>query len=240
MDEQNTPLFPMRINKYLAWRKYATRRAADDLIKKGKVIINGRTAVLGDKVQEADKIEVIEARKKKHYTYLAYHKPVDLQTEEVKLEGCPPAARQVYPVGRLDKASRGLLILTNDGRITDALLNPAYEHEKEYVVTTDRKASPGFKEKMESGVDIEGYRTRPAKIKIINDYIFSITLTEGKKHQIRRMCVALHHEVRDLKRTRIMNIELGNLAPSQSRPIEGKELTTFLKQLGFKDQIAVF
>ena len=136
-------------------------------------------------------------------------------------------------MGRLDKASHGLLILTNDGRITDALLNPKYFHEKEYLVKTKEKLRSSFKQKMEAGVNIGGYMTKPCKVKILNENTFRITLTEGKKHQIRRMCSALFQEVADLKRERIMNIKLEKLMPNALREIKGEELSTFLKPIGF-------
>jgi len=134
-------------------------------------------------------------------------------------------------LGRLDKNSHGLLILTNDGRITDQLLNPKYFHEKEYVVKTSNKLRSNFKQKMENGVNIEGYMTKKSFVTIINDFIFRIILTEGKKHQIRRMCSSLFQEIADLKRERIMNIKLGNLKPNALREIKGEELTTFLDQV---------
>jgi 23S rRNA pseudouridine2604 synthase len=131
----------------------------------------------------------------------------------------------------LDKASHGLMILTNDGRITDKLLNPKYFHEKEYVVRTSNKLRTSFKKNMEAGVEIEDYKTKPCKIKILSDFTFKIILTEGKKHQIRRMCAALFQEIADLKRERIMNIKLGTLKPNEFREIKGKELSTFLDQV---------
>ncbi|MBS3904423.1 MAG: pseudouridine synthase, partial [Simkania sp.] len=137
----------------------------------------------------------------------------------------------LFPVGRLDKASHGLLILTNDGRITDGLLNPKFDHEKEYVVKTKQKLRSNFKEKMEAGVQIEDYKTKPCKVTIVNDNTFRVTLTEGKKHQIRRMCVALFQDVQDLKRVRVMNVELGKLSLKATREIKGEELTTFLNQV---------
>jgi 23S rRNA pseudouridine2604 synthase len=139
--------------------------------------------------------------------------------------------KEVFPVGRLDKDSSGLIILTNDGRITDRLLNPKYEHEKEYIVETKDKLRNNFKEKMESGVDIGDYVTQKCKVEILGEKKFSIILGEGKKHQIRRMCVALFNEVKGLKRIRIMNIKLGNLAPNAYRKIEDGELKIFLQSL---------
>ncbi len=215
-------LYPMRINKYLAHQKISTRRGADELIQKKKVFINGKLAVLGSQVNEGDRVEVKGAEEKK-YQYFAYNKKAGIETDSPK-EG-------FFPLGRLDKASHGLLILTNDGRITDGLLNPKFYHEKEYVVKTKEKLRSSFKAKMEAGVNIEGYMTKPCKVKIVNENTFRITLTEGKKHQIRRMCAALFQEVMDLKRVRIMNIELGKLKPNQTREIKGEELSTFLNQV---------
>lgn len=214
----------MRINKYLADKKVATRRGADELIKQKKVFINGKLAELGSKVSESDKVEVRGAEKKE-YKYFAYNKPIGIETNSPR--------ENLFPLGRLDKASHGLLILTNDGRITDALLNPKFSHEKEYVVKTSNKLRSSFKQKMEAGVNIEGYLTKKCKVKILNDFAFRITLTEGKKHQIRRMCSALFQEVADLKRERIMNIKLGNLKPGALREIKGEELTIFLESIGF-------
>lgn len=215
----------MRINKYLADKKISTRRGADELIKQKKVFINGKLAVLGSIVAETDKVEV-RGVKSVEYLYYAYNKPIGIETSSPK-KGLP-AQTGLFPLGRLDKKSHGLLILTNDGRITDQLLNPKYFHEKEYIVRTSNKLRSSFKAKMEAGVDIEGYMTKPCKVKIINEFTFRIILTEGKKHQIRRMCSALFQEISDLKRERIMNIKLGNLKPNTMREIKGEELVTFL------------
>ena len=233
-----TELYPMRINKYLALKKISTRRGADELIKEKKVFINGKLAELGSKVAEKDKVEV-KGKSSKEYVYFAYNKPIDTIThspqgeevdikESLKNKNIP---QDVFPLGRLDKNSHGLIILTNDGRITDALLNPKYFHEKEYVVKTLNKLRSNFKQKMEAGVNIEGYMTKKCKVKILNDFSFRVILTEGKKHQIRRMCSALFQEIADLKRERIMNIKLGNLKPNTFRKIEGEELATFLNPI---------
>ena len=156
------------------------------------------------------------------------HSPQDKEkdiTQSIKNTKVPT---DVFPIGRLDKNSHGLIILTNDGRITDQLLNPKYSHEKEYVVKTLNNLRSSFKKKMEFGVNIEGYITKKCKVAIINKNTFRIILTEGKKHQIRRMCSALFQEVADLKRERIMNIKLDNLKPNNFRKIKGKELSIFL------------
>ena len=212
----------MRINKYLALKKISTRRGADELVEQKKVFINGKLAVLGSKVLEKDIVEV-KGAEKKEYKYFAYNKPIGIETDSPK--------ENLFPLGRLDKASHGLMILTNDGRITDQLLNPKYVHEKEYLVKTKEKLRSNFKQKMEAGVNIEGYLTKKCKVQIINDNTFRVTLTEGKKHQIRRMCANLFQEVADLKRERIMNIKLGKLKFGATREIEGEELEIFLKSL---------
>jgi 23S rRNA pseudouridine2604 synthase len=218
-------MYPLRINKYLADQKISTRRGADELIKNKKVFINGKLAELGSQVNETDKVEVRGA-KTPEYKYFVYNKPVGVETDAPKGAGA-----DLFPLGRLDKASHGLLILTNDGRITDQLLNPKYYHEKEYIVRTKEKLRSNFKQKMEAGVNIEGYVTKKCQVKIIGPNTFKIILTEGKKHQIRRMCANLFQEIADLKRERIMNIKLGTLKYGALREIKGEELTTFLNQV---------
>lgn len=230
------PVFPMRINKYLAWKKQSTRRGADELIEKKQVFINGRQAVLGDKVNEQDIIDVRFRSKPKPHVYLAYNKPRGIVTHSPgpgqKEIRDVVKVKDVFPIGRLDKDSHGLIILTNDGRITDALLNPNRAHEKEYAVETKEDLRSSFKDKMEAGVQIDNEKTKECKVMITGSRSFKVVLTEGKTHQIRRMCVALFQEVTDLKRIRIMNIKLGNLAEGAHRVIEGEELATFLKSLG--------
>jgi 23S rRNA pseudouridine2604 synthase len=236
------PGYPMRINKYLAQKGYATRKAADELIAKRRVFINNKRAVLGDKVLESDAVEVRLDKKdpQQKLAYFVYNKPRNVithsaQNDESEIREMVPELVQkynVFPIGRLDKDSHGLIILTNDGRITDRLLSPTHEHEKEYVVKTKSKLRDNFKTRMEEGVNIEGYQTKPTKIKLMGDTTFNITLTEGKKHQIRRMVVALFNEVQDLQRTRVLNVELGKLKSGEYRAIEGDELSVFLKSLG--------
>jgi 23S rRNA pseudouridine2604 synthase len=231
--------YPMRINQYLALKGHCTRRGADELIERNKVWINNKLAVLGQKVLETDKVEIKNA-KPKTYLYYAYNKAKGVVSHSAQdgnedIEdriGHELGLSSVFPVGRLDKDSYGLIILSNDGRITDRLLNPDREHDKEYIVKTREKLRGSFKEHMEVGVNIEGYVTKPCTVNILGDNTFSIILSEGKKHQIRRMVVALHNETSDLQRVRILNIELGSLKPGKHRAIEGAELETFLKKLG--------
>ncbi len=244
----NTELYPMRINKYLSHEHKMTRKTADALIEKGDVKINGTVAKLGDKVLESDRVDVtkkeIDQIHKDNY-YYAYNKPVgivthspephetDIKASLMKNSGLPPyVAKNLFPVGRLDKKSEGLIIVTNDGRITDRLLNPNSPHEKEYTVSTVQELPSYFKRRMEGGMKIGDYTTKPTIVKIISPKLFSIVLTEGKRHQIRRMCEDLRIDVRELKRVRVMNIRLGSLRPNMVRKIEGKELEIFLDSLG--------
>lgn len=243
-----TELYPMRINKFLSHEHKMTRKTADALIEKGDVKINGVVAKLGDKVSETDKVDVVKKEIDeihKDNFYYAYNKPVgivthspephetDIKSSLMKNSGLPPyISKNLFPVGRLDKKSEGLIIVTNDGRITDRLLNPNSPHEKEYTVSTVQELPSYFKRRMETGMKIGDYITKPTVVKIINPKTFSIILTEGKRHQIRRMCEDLRIDVRELKRVRVMNIRLGSLKPNQVRRIEDKELQIFLASLG--------
>jgi len=228
----------MRINRYLALENVCSRREADALIEQGEVTINGRQAVLGDKVLESDNVEVFLDGQEKELIYFAYNKPKGIITHspqkgEKSIENITKFPQKVYPLGRLDKDSWGLIILTNDGRVTGKLLEPANFHEKEYIVRVDKDMTPSFLKHMGEGVKLDdGYQTRPAKVKKINENTFSIILTEGKKRQIRRMCEKLERNVTDLKRTRILNINLDDIKPGKFRKIESKELKEFLKKIG--------
>jgi 23S rRNA pseudouridine2604 synthase len=229
--------YPIRINKFLALRGDSTRHGADVLIEEKKVTINGRVCKLGDMVSEKDTVAVKGANKKE-YSYFAYHKPRGMIThspqngeESIENAIAGKIKGNVFPIGRLDKDSHGLIILTNDGRITEKLLSPDRQHDKEYIVTVDKPVTTRFLKDMERGVDIEGYRTKPAKAKEAGHCKIDIVITEGKKHQLRRMCAALGYAAKDIKRTRIMNIALGELSPRNFRQIKGKELAEFLALL---------
>lgn len=231
--------YPMRINKYLAHAGFATRRGADELVAKGKVLINGRVAVLGEKVQEGDTVELRGKTAPKKYLYYAYNKPIGVITHspqlgEQDIKQSAALSPDVFPIGRLDKDSSGLIILTNDGRVTDRLLSPTYDHDKEYRVRVQETLRESFKKTMEAGVDIEGYLTKPCTVRKTGPKSFNITLTEGKKHQIRRMVAALHNTVVELERVRILNVRLEDLKPGAWRAIVGDELATFLTQIGMK------
>ena len=232
--------FPIRINRYLELKGLTTRRGADDLIKQGLVLVNNKKTVLGYKVTTNDKVEVKSDDKtiQGKYIYLAFNKPRGLATEEIKisLPTFPTTViGNIFPLGRLDKDSEGLILLTNDGRITDRLLNPKYEHEKVYEVEVREKVSPMIKKILEGGIIVrikhKNYNLKAKAVKILDSHNLTITLTEGKKHEIRQMLDGAHTTVVCLKRVQIMNIKLGNLAPNQSRPLTPKELKEFLAML---------
>ncbi len=231
-------LYPIRINRYLALNNYATRTGADDLIKKGFVTINGRKAVLGDQVQEGDKVLLSNKAPKNDYVYYAYNKAIGISTNPdpgskdiLKVTKFPV---RVFPVGRLDKDSHGLILMTNDGRVTDRLLSPKYVHEKEYVVKVDPAFNDNFITNMGAGVHFDGFVSKKCKVWRKTSNTFHIILTEGKKRQIRRMAEALHHKVIDLRRIRVMNIELGKLPFGGYTEIKGTELDELLKSLNLK------
>lgn len=231
--------YPVRINKYLAAQGIASRREADTLIAAGKVTVNGKKAEMGQQVNADDDVSVVGKTKKK--VYLAYykgrgiitHSPAEGEVDIAERLKKDYSITDVAPIGRLDKDSEGLILLSNDGRITGPLLDPEADHEKEYEVLVDKPVSGMMLRAMAAGVDIEGYRTKPSETKKHpkNDKRFTIILTEGKKHQIRRMCAALGYQVQSLKRVRVMNIELGDIKPNQYRKIAGPELNKLLSDL---------
>jgi 23S rRNA pseudouridine2604 synthase len=228
--------YPVRINKYLALKNVCARREADELIVQRKVKINGKVAVLGQKVNTNDKVTVENFKKK--LVYLAFNKPKGVITHspedgEQSIKDVANFGEDIFPLGRLDKDSSGLILLTNDGRVTDKLLNPKYEHEKEYIVRVTKSLDGLDLKKLGEGVKLEdGYVTKKARVTKLSSDRFSIVLTEGKKHQIRRMCDVLGYAIKHLERRRIMNIKLLKLQPGEYREIKGKELEDFLKALG--------
>ncbi len=231
-------VYPMRINKYLAHKGIATRTGVDELIKSNKILINGNIAKLGDKVTKADKVEVRGVHNKK-YTYLAYNKGMGVvstnpQGDEKSIMDNVKVSAKVFPIGRLDKESHGLIILTDDGRVTDRLLSPDKNHEKEYLIKLDRRYTPGFVRNMENGVNLTDGMTKPAKVEEVDEIRFKLTLTEGRNRQIRRMAEKLGFTVRDLQRIRIQNILLDKMPLNTYREIKGEERTEFLKSIGLE------
>mgnify|MGYP003554226404 CR=1 FL=1 len=234
---QSEPIpFPLRINRYLALRGIATRKAADTLISAGKVLINGAPAELGTKVTADDIVEVRQTGKARVYRYFAYYKPRGIISHSPERGERAIAdifsEKGVFPVGRLDKASEGLIIATDDGRITERLLHPRFVHEKEYEVRVQEEVPANIAEKLIIGIESDGDLLRAKKVKKIGRTELNIILTEGKKHQIRRMLSALHLTVKELRRLRIMNVRIGDLGPGEARRIAGPELDAFLKELG--------
>lgn len=227
-----------RINKYLADQKIASRREADALISAGKVLINGVPAILGQHVTDSDTVSLTGATS--HKTYLAYYKGRGIITHSPAAGEIDIATRlkqdysltHVHPIGRLDKDSEGLMLLSDDGRLTGPLLDSEANHEKEYEVTVDKPLSGMAAKIMSHGVDIEGYRTKSAVVvpRPQTPTTFTITLTEGKKHQIRRMCAALGYQVQRLKRVRIMHIRLDSLKPNQFRKLTKEEIKALLHE----------
>jgi len=232
---EETAIYPVRINRYLYLAGICSRREADRLIERGEVYINGNKAVLGQQVIESDEIAIGKQATAalSNREYYALHKPKGIVSHNPK-EGEQAANELIkskttlFPLGRLDKASRGLMILTNDGRLTHAILSPEFEHEKEYIVTVDKRIPDTKLNALTRGVIIEGYRTKPAVVTRVSQNKFRIVLTEGKKHQIRRMCATLGFVTRDIMRTRIMHIGLGRLDPGQSRPLTEAEVNGLL------------
>lgn len=233
--------FPMRLNKFLAYKGFTTRRGADTLIEKKRVFVNGKPAILGQRVEETDKIE-LKDHDTSHYKYVLYYKPRGVITHS-PAEGETDIVTDVrkrhsitglFPVGRLDKDSEGLMILTNDGRVTDRMLNPDEGHEREYEVTVDKRVTQTFCTGLSKGVTIEGYKTRPADAKPLpgTEKGFTIVLTEGKKHQVRRMCAALGYQVVSLKRTRMFSFGLKTLRPGAVYQLKPKEAGALQHSLG--------
>ena len=207
-----------RINKYLSEVGYCSRRVADRLIKEGKVTINGKIPEIGTKVKESDQVEVkgqrIEKSKKQNYIYLAFNKPVgivcttDRRVEPDNIIDFIKYPKRIFPIGRLDKLSEGLIFLTNDGDIVNKILRARNNHEKEYIVRVNRQINRDFIQTMSNGVEILDTISKNCFVEQLGPKKFKIILTQGLNRQIRRMCEALGYRVRSLKRVRIMNIKL--------------------------------
>ena len=207
-----------RINKYLSEVGFCSRRAADRLIEEGKVIINGLIAEIGSKVEEGDQVEVegqkiINPTKQKNI-YLAFNKPIgivcttDRRVEPDNVIDFIKYPKRIFPIGRLDKPSEGLIFLTNDGDIVNKILRARNNHEKEYIVSVNRPINKDFIQSMSNGVEILDTITKNCFVKQLGQKKFKIILTQGLNRQIRRMCESLGYRVRSLKRVRIMNIKL--------------------------------
>lgn len=227
----------MRINKYLSERGLCSRREADSWVAAGRVSINGLPATLGTKVQPGDAVS-IDGRSvgaETAHVYIALHKPVGIEcTTDPRVPDNVVAfvghRMRLFPVGRLDKNSEGLLLMTNDGDIVNDLLRAAHGHEKEYLVTVDRPVTDEFVFAMSRGVPILDRITAPCRVRRTAKNMFRIVLTQGLNRQIRRMCEVFGYTVRRLIRVRIVNLTLDGLAPGRWRNLTGNELAGLLPQ----------
>jgi 23S rRNA pseudouridine2604 synthase len=221
------------LNKFISDTGYCSRREADEMIKQGRVLINNEIAKMGNRYDVGDVVEVdgsiIKASKKEKPIYIALHKPAGITTtSESHIPGniidFIKHPKRIFPIGRLDKDSEGLIFLTNDGDIVNKILRAGNKHEKEYEVRVGRPVAEGFVAKMSSGVQILDTTTAPCKVHMTGRSTFKIVLTQGLNRQIRRMCEALGYNVLTLKRTRIMNISLGTLPLGKWRNLSDAEV----------------
>lgn len=225
----------MRLNKYLSETGACSRREADEWIAAGRVSINGTTAVLGTQVRPGDEVRVddLPVAAKPNRVYLALNKPqgIECTTDRDVPENIVDFVghdTRIFPVGRLDKDSEGLILLTNDGDIVNGVLRAEHGHEKEYLVSVDRPLTPAFLAGMVSGVPILGTVTRRCTVTQVGRNGFRIVLTQGLNRQIRRMCRHFGYTVRRLTRVRIMHIELGSLRAGEWRSLTPAEIETLL------------
>lgn len=221
----------VRINKYIASSGFCSRRQADELVEAGKVTVDGVTAVNGTVVEEGQVVKVSdkEVIPEDNKIYIALHKPLGItcttdRRDPSNIIDYLGMDDRVFPIGRLDKNSSGLILLTNDGDIVNKLLRAENGHEKEYQVRVDRKIEPGFKDKMEEGIEILGQKTLPCKVTITGTHTFNIVLKQGLNRQIRRMCDALGYRVTKLRRIRFININLGDMRPGDRRNLTKEEI----------------
>ena len=226
----------IRLNKFLSDAGYCSRREADRLVEQGVVKVNGKTAVMGQKVTINDSIMVKgkNISREEEQILIALNKPVGIEcTTDLNnpdnIVDFINFDKRIYPIGRLDKNSQGLILLTNDGSIVNNILKGSNYHEKEYVVTVDKTVTDDFIKKMSTGVRILDQVTRPCKVAKVKKHVFNIVLTQGLNRQIRRMCGELGYNVQKLKRIRIMNIELGNLPVGQYRKVTDSELKELMR-----------
>jgi 23S rRNA pseudouridine2604 synthase len=230
----------MRINKYISETGFCSRREVDKLIEDKRIRINDKVAQLGDQVEAGDKVFIDGkpiGNKKKH-VYIALNKPVGItSTTERHVKGnivdFVNHQERIFPIGRLDKDSDGLILLTNDGDIVNVILRAENNHDKEYIVTVDKLVTQEFIKGMSNGVMIEGKLTKKCKIYKESDYVFRIILTEGRNRQIRKMCQAFGYRVKRLQRIRIMNIKLDNLKIGQWRNLTDTELKELFEKLSY-------
>lgn len=221
----------IRVNKYISESGFCSRREADRLVEQGRVLINGIKAGMGDKVLPGQRVvvngQIISAPNK--MVYIAFNKPVGVTSttdrkDKTNIIDYISHRERIFPIGRLDKDSQGLILLTNDGDIVNKILRAGNNHEKEYIVTVSKPITSEFVLKMGNGVPVLGEITHKCLVEKISEKTFRIILKQGMNRQIRRMCEFFHYEVTRLQRIRIMNIELGNLKIGQWRDLRNEEL----------------
>jgi len=234
----------MRINKYISESGICSRRESDKWIEAKRVTINGVIAQLGSTVSEGDDVRVDgkPIGTKKKAVYIALNKPVGITcTTELHVKGniidFVNHPERIFPIGRLDKDSQGLILLTNDGDIVNKILRAENNHDKEYIVTVDKPITPAFLQGMSNGVRILGTITKPCTVTKISERVFRIILTQGLNRQIRRMCAAFGYQVRKLERIRIMNIHLNGLKLGHWRNLTAKELDELQKNLEYQPRM---
>ncbi|MCR4803214.1 MAG: pseudouridine synthase [Lachnospiraceae bacterium] len=228
----------MRLNKFLSDAGVCSRREADRLVDAGRVFVDGKPAVQGQKVTGNQRIEIDHKpiKKEEEKVLLAFNKPRGVvcttsKKDKDNIVEYINYGKRIYPIGRLDKDSEGLILLTNQGELVDKILRGSNFHEKEYIVTVNKKITPDFLRVMGSGVPILDTMTRPCEIEQIGPRTFRIILTQGLNRQIRRMCEYLDYRVVELERVRVMNIRLGRLKTGTYRKIVGKELEELMSLL---------
>lgn len=233
----------MRVNKYISETGICSRREADKWILDQRVTINGVVAELGSQVESEDEVRIDGKRigEKKEPVYICLNKPVGIiSTTEQHVEGnivdFVNHDERIFPIGRLDKDSDGLILLTNDGDIVNMILRAENQHEKEYMVTVDKTLTDDFIKGMSSGVPILGTVTHPCEVSRLKDRIFRIVLTQGLNRQIRRMCMVFGYQVRRLQRVRIMNIRLGALKIGTWRNLTKAEREELFKSISYRSQ----
>lgn len=232
----------MRLNKAIASSGYCSRRGADALIEEGRVKVNGIPAELGTQVEPEDEITVDGKviTEQSSLIYLAFNKPIGIEcttntTVRKNIISYINYPERIFPVGRLDKPSEGLILLTNDGDIVNKILRARNNHEKEYIVVVNKPITPEFLHKMRNGIPILDTVTRKCEVEQLDAYCFRIVLTQGLNRQIRRMCEYCGYDVRKLKRTRIMNIELGDLPKGKYRSLTRNEFRELSKMISDSD-----
>ncbi len=236
MQDQNTGI---RLNKYIAERGYCSRREADRLIAEGRVKIDGNVGIPGDRVQEGMRVQVDgqDIGKKEERVYIALNKPRGIvctadPREPMNVIDYIGYPTRIFPVGRLDKDSEGLLLLTSDGEIVNRLLRAAGGHEKEYEVTVDKTLTREFMQGMMAGVPILDTVTLPCKLRRTGERSFNLVLTQGLNRQIRRMCEYFGYNVTRLRRVRINSIKIGRLEPGQWRELTEEEVGRLMEETG--------